>query len=255
MDLGRTLRFLDRALPARPDVVVVLGSGLGAADLGRESLRIPFRKIPGFPAPSVAGHEGALGVVGRTVLLRGRSHFYEGRSMEEVTRPVRALARLGARTLVLTNAAGGIAPRLRPGDLMAVTDHLNLMGSNPLRGSSDFVDLSEVYDPGLIDRAARAARRAGVSLRRGVYAAVSGPSYETPAEVRMLRRLGADAVGMSTVPEAVAGKAEGMRVLALSLITNRAAGPGEGPVSHREVLAAGREGAGRAAAILREFVK
>lgn len=244
-----------RALPGRPDVVIVLGSGLGRTDLGPERVRVPFSKLDGFPRPSVAGHEGLLSLVGRTAILRGRAHWYEGRSMEEVTAPVRALARLGARTLVLTNAAGGIAARLRPGDLMGITDHLNLMGVNPLRGSAGFVDLSEVYDPVLLERAGRAARRLGFRLKRGVYAAVSGPSYETPAEVRMLRRLGADAVGMSTVPEAVAGRAAGMRVLGLSLISNRAAGLGGGRISHGEVLAAGEAAAGRTAALLREFVK
>jgi purine-nucleoside phosphorylase len=247
MDLGR-------ALPEPPDCVVVLGSGLGKADLGPERVRIPYAKLPGFPRPSVAGHEGVLSFVGRTAVLRGRAHWYEGRTMDEVTHPVRALARLGARTLILTNAAGGIAPGLRPGDLMAFTDHLNLMGANPLRGKADFVDLTEVYDPALRARAERSARRLGFRLKRGVYAAVSGPTYETPAEVRMLRRLGADAVGMSTVPEAVAGRAEGMRVLALSLISNRAAGLLKGPLSHREVLAEGARGAERTASLLRALI-
>lgn len=238
-------------LPERPDRVVVLGSGLGQADLGPERVRIPYAKLPGFPRPSAAGHEGVLSMIGRTVVLRGRAHWYEGRTMEEITAPVRALARLGARTLILTNAAGGIAPGLRPGDLMAITDHLNLMGANPLRGSADFVDLSEVYDPALRRAAERAARTLGFRLKRGVYAAVSGPSYETPAEVRMLRRLGADAVGMSTVPEAVVGRAEGMRVLGLSLIANRAAGLSRAPLSHREVLAEGARSAARTARLLR----
>src|SRR5262249_20854040 len=147
---------------------------------------------------------------------RGRTHFYEGRSMEELTRAVRVMGRLGVEKLILTNAAGGLHPSLRPGDLMAVTDHLNMMGGNPLRGGADFVDLTAVYD---------VPKMRG--LKRGVYAAVSGPTYETPAESRMLRKLGADAVGMSTVPEAIAARRAGMKVTAISLITNRAAGMGK----------------------------
>jgi len=155
------------------------------------------------------------------------------------------------KAVVLTNAAGAVNRALRPGDLMAITDHLNLMGANPLRGAADFVDLTEVYDPALRTAAERAARSLGFRLKRGVYAAVSGPTYETPAEVRMLGRLGADAVGMSTVPEAIAGRAEGMRVLGLSLISNRAAGLARGPLSHREVLAQGARSAERTARLLR----
>jgi purine-nucleoside phosphorylase len=247
----RIAAFLRRKLPAPPRAAVVLGSGLGAAALGRPGVTVPYRSIPGFPRTSVPGHPGALSLVGRTAVLRGRVHFYEGFDLEAVTRPVRALALLGVRTVVLTNAAGGIAPGLRAGDLLLIRDHLNLMGANPLRGRARFVDLSDAYDPELRRRALAAAKRAGIRLRPGVYAALPGPSYETPAEVRMLRRLGADAVGMSTVPEAIAARAAGMRVLGISIIANAAAGAGKGGVSHEEVLRETERASDRLARLLR----
>lgn len=247
-------RFLRRALRVLPDTAVVLGSGLGHADLGHESVRLRYRQIPGFPQPRVPGHPGTLSMVGRTAVLRGRIHYYEGHSLKEVVEPVRTLARLGVRTLILTNAAGGISAGLKPGDLMGIVDHLNLMGGNPLRGAPIFADLTRVYDPDLLRRAEAVARRQGFRLKRGVYAAVPGPSYETPAEVRMLKRLGADAVGMSTVPEAIAAAHAGMKVLALSLITNKAAGAGR-PVSHDEVLERARTSGIRTAALLRGLLQ
>lgn len=246
----RAADFLRRRLPELPETAVVLGSGLGGAALGRPRATIPYRSIPGFPRPSVAGHAGELSLVGRAAVLRGRVHFYEGGTLEEVARPVRALALLGVRTLVLTNAAGGIAPGLRPGDLMLIADHLNLMGANPLRGGARFTDLTEVYDAGLRRRAKALDGR----LREGVYAAVAGPSYETPAEVRMLRRLGADAVGMSTVPEAIAARAAGLRVLGISVIANRAAGLSRGGISHEEVLRVTAAAGERLAGLLREIL-
>ena len=250
MSLSHAVRALRRRLPCAPRTVVVLGSGLGGADFGPEDARIPYAKIPGFPATSVPGHPGALSAVGSTALLRGRAHYYEGRSMEEVVLPVRALAALGARTLVLTNAAGGLHPALTPGSLLLLRDHINLMGANPLRGGPHFADLSAVYDPALRKRVLAEARRLGLRIREGVYAAVAGPSYETPAEARMLRKLGADAVGMSTVPEAVAGRAAGLRVAAISLITNRAGSDG----SHAQVLAAAAGARDRLARLLRALL-
>ena len=229
MTIARAASFLGRRLSARPEIAVILGSGLGDLDLGPVTDRLPYAKIPGFPRPGVGGHAGVLTAGGRVVVLRGRSHYYEGRSMEEVVRPVRILARLGVKTLILTNAAGAVNPKFRPGDLMLIRDHLNLMGVHPLRGAPSFVDLTVVYDRGLRKR---------VRLHEGVYAAMCGPSYETPAEVRMLRTLGADAVGMSTVPEAIAAREAGLRVLGISLITNLGAGLGKRPLSHAEVLAA-----------------
>lgn len=239
----RAADFLKRRLPRIPRAALVLGSGLGDLDLGPAALEIAYGRIPGFPRVRVAGHPGRLSLVGQTAILRGRVHYYEGRPLDEVVRPVRVLAAVGVERLILTNAAGGIRKSLRVGDLMALTDHLNLMGANPLRGGPNFVDLSAVYD---------VPRVAG--LKKGVYAAVAGPTYETPAEVRMLRALGADAVGMSTVPEAIAARAAGLRVTAISLITNAAAGTGKGPVTHAEVLGAAERARSRLASVLRRIL-
>ncbi len=249
--LRAALRFLRARLPVKPVAAVVLGSGLGPIGLGRASATVPYARIPFFPRPGAAGHPGELALHGRVAVLRGRVHFYEGYGLDEVVRPVRAMALLGARTLVVTNAAGAVNRAFRPGDLMLIADHLNLMGGNPLRGGPRFTDLTAAYAPGLRALARRAARKEGLRLREGVYAAVPGPSYETPAEVRMLRRLGADAVGMSTVPEVIAAVHAGMRVLGISLITNRAAGIASGPVSHGEVLETSRRALPRLAAFLR----
>ena len=177
--------------------------------------------------------------------MQGRFHFYEGYTLEEVTFPVRVLALLGVKSLVLTNAAGGLNNSLRQGSLMLISDHLNLLGANPLRGPNDarfgarFPDMSEVYDRGFQEIAVQEAHAAGTELRRGVYAALAGPSYETPAEIRMLRALGADAVGMSTVPEAVVARHAGLRVLGISCITNMAAGVSDKPIEHSEVMETG----------------
>jgi purine-nucleoside phosphorylase len=235
--------------PLRPAIGVVLGSGLGAfADALEEAVAVPFGEIPHFPASTVAGHGGAL-VVGRSrgvpvAVMKGRVHFYEGYPLDEVVFPVRVLARLGVGTLVLTNAAGAINPAFAPGDLMVIEDHVNLLG-NPLRGPNEealgprFPDMSEAYDRKLRDLAEAACRAAGAPCRRGVYVAMTGPSYETPAEIRMARTLGADAVGMSTVPEAIAARHAGLRVVALSCLTNMAAGVTDRKLDHREVLETG----------------
>lgn len=250
----RAADFLAKRLTARPEIAVILGSGLGEVTVDRPSARIPYERIPGFPRPSVAGHSGVLTLEGRAAILRGRVHAYEGRRLEEIVRPVRVMASLGARTLVVTNAAGAVNPAFRPGDLMLIADHLNLMGVNPLRGGPNFVDLSRAYDPDLRRLAARGARRLKFRLREGVYAAMAGPSYETPAEVRMLRRLGADAVGMSTVPEVIAAVHAGMRVLGVSIITNPGAGLSRRPLSHDEVLAETRRAGGKLEALLSEIL-
>lgn len=239
----RAAAFLERRLPLAPRAAVVLGSGLGNLDLGTPSVEIAYATIPGFPKVRVAGHPGRLSLIGRTAILRGRVHYYEGHSMDEVVRPVRVLARLGVARVVLTNAAGGISPRLKTGDLMLMKDHLNLMGVNPLRGGPHFVDQTSVYEIPAVP-----------GLKRGVYAAVAGPSYETPAETRMLRTLGADAVGMSTVPEAMAARQAGMRIFGISLITNAAAGTGKGPVTHAEVLAAAERARASLTRVLRKIL-
>ncbi len=230
----------------RPHLGVILGSGFGGVTEALRSAEIfPYRELPGFPPAGVSGHAGRLSVgkLGGTPVaaLSGRAHFYEGHAMEAVTFAVRALAAFGVTDLLLTNAAGGINPRFRPGDFMVLTDHINFMGTNPLRGPEipglpRFVDLTQTYDPGLTALLHRAAKASKLRLREGVYAAVCGPSYETPAEVRALARLGADAVGMSTVPEAITARQCGLRVAALSCITNLAAGRSRQPLSHAEVL-------------------
>jgi purine-nucleoside phosphorylase len=207
--------------------------------------RIDYSHLPGFPAPSVKGHAGQLlvGWVGGTpaYVLSGRAHFYEGHSMQSITFNVKAMAALGVKVLLLTNAAGGINRSFRPGDFMVLSDHINLTGDNPLCGAvadglTRFVDLSEAYDKRLQAILKIAGKSAGVRLHSGVYLAVRGPSYETPAEIRAFERLGADAVGMSTVPETIIGRQHGLRVAAVSCITNLAAGRSGKPLSHKEVL-------------------
>ncbi|HXI52336.1 MAG TPA: purine-nucleoside phosphorylase [Candidatus Saccharimonadales bacterium] len=255
---------LARASPLRPSLAVILGSGFHMAASRLEVMaEVPFASLPGFPIPSVAGHAGRvlLGHCGGSPVcfLSGRAHFYEGHSLDTVTFPVRVLAAFGIRTLLITNAAGGIYARYRPGDFMCLRDHLNWMGANPLRGPrrpdrESFVDLSQVYEPRLNRILARAARKLRIPLHTGVYLAVSGPSYETPAEIRAFAGLGADAVGMSTVPEAMVARQCGMEVAGLSCITNLAAGRGNALLSHADVLAAGARAGERAAALLEQFV-
>ena len=254
LDLDRALEALEARLDGTPELFLVLGSGLGGITEGVEGpLESPFQEIPGFPAAGVAGHKGryvAGTLEGRRVLMQaGRYHFYEGYGPEVVTAPVRLARLLGVEAVLLTNAAGGINRKLRPGDLMLLDDHINLQWRSPLagpvkEGEDRFPDMSAPYDPGLQELALAVAREQGIALHRGTYAAVPGPNYETPAEVRMLERMGADAVGMSTVPEVIAARAGGLPVVAISLITNQAAGLSPEPLSHEEVLEAGRD-AGR----------
>jgi len=235
-----------KASPLLPKVGVVLGSGLGEfAARVEEQTVIPFAGIPHFKKVSVAGHAGRL-VLGRVggvavAVLQGRYHYYEGHDISDVVFPVRVLAKMGIAGLLLTNAAGGIGRDLRPGDLMIIRDHINLMGLNPLRGENDerlgprFPDMSAVYDPEFQDVIVAAQKEIGRMAQRGVYLALSGPSYETPAEIRMLATLGADAVGMSTVPEAICARHLGVRVAGISCVTNLAAGISKQPLSHAEV--------------------
>jgi purine-nucleoside phosphorylase len=233
-----------------PRIALVLGSGLGAfADELDEAARVPYDQIPGFARSTVEGHAGSLviGKVGNVpiVAMQGRVHSYEGYSLEEVTFPVRTFKLLGIETLLLTNAAGGINVQLSEGTLMIISDHLNLMGVNPLRGPNDerfgprFPDMSEVYSRALQEMVVEEANSLGIEVRRGIYAALSGPSYETPAEIHMLRSFGADAIGMSTVPEAIVARHMGMKVLGISCITNMAAGISDSPINHDEVMETG----------------
>jgi len=237
---------LKKLSPLRPTLAIVLGSGFHHVLTELEtSAEIPYEKLPGFPPVGVTGHAGRLliGRIGGTevILLSGRAHFYEGHPMAVVTFAVRTLAAYGIGDLLLTNAAGGVNTSFRAGDFMLITDHINLMGVNPLRGVvpdglARFVDLTRTYDADLRRLLQLAARKCNIKLQRGVYLALSGPSYETPAEIRAFGRLGADAVGMSTVPEAIVARQCGMRVAGISCITNLAAGLGQATLSHKEVL-------------------
>lgn len=249
----------------RPTLGIVLGSGFQQATQNLEvEVEIPCAKLPGFPQPGVDSHVGKV-VVGHlgpvpVVVLCGRAHYYEGHELNVVTFPVRVLAEFGVRDLLLTNAAGGISRRFRPGDFMLLSDHINFMGTNPLRGpspgpSASFLDLTQTYDLRLVRLFQRAARRVNLRLLRGVYLAVSGPSYETPAEIRAFARWGADAVGMSTVPEAIVARQCGLAVAGLSCITNLAAGRAAGVLSHREVLATAKRVELAAAKLLRAFAE
>jgi purine-nucleoside phosphorylase len=231
-------------------VAIVLGSGLGAfAEDLTEATEIRYDEIPGFARSTVEGHAGRL-VIGRVgevtvAAMQGRFHFYEGYSLEEVTFPIRVLKLLGVRTLVLTNAAGTLKIEFTPGSLMVISDHLNLLGDNPLRGENDerfgprFPDLTSVYARRLQDIVIEEADAMGLEVRRGIYAALAGPSYETPAEIHMLRGLGADVVGMSTVPEAIVARHMDMQVVGISCITNLAAGVSDKPIDHSQVMAIG----------------
>jgi len=247
----------------RPALAIVLGSGFHhvLSELELDA-KLSYDSLPGFPPVGVAGHAGELlvGKLGGTpvMVLSGRAHFYEGHPMTVVTFAVRVLAAFGIRDLLLTNAAGGINRSFRPGDFMVLSDHINFMGTNPLRGTSlpglqRFVDLTRAYDKDLARLLHRAAGAAGPKLRSGVYLAVCGPSYETPAEIRAFGRLGADAVGMSTVPEAIVARQCGLRVAAVSCITNLAAGRSRQNLSHAEVLDTAERVKSLAARLLKNF--
>ena len=243
-------RVIRSRINVEPRIALVLGSGLGGfADDFEEPVGIPYEDIPGFVRSTAQGHAGRL-VIGKiegvpVLAMQGRVHYYEGYSLEEVTFPVRTFGLLGVKTLVLTNAAGGINVQLTQGALMVISDHVNLMGVNPLRGPNDerfgprFPDMSAVYSPELQELVVDEAKAIGVEVRRGIYCGLSGPSYETPAEIHLLRALGADAVGMSTVPEAIVARHIGLEVLGISCITNMAAGISDEPINHEEVMATG----------------
>ena len=238
--------LLDK-MGSEPEVAVVMGSGLSAVDeILSGPQRIDYISIPHFPVPKVAGHRGQVvyGKVGsrQVVVFEGRVHYYEGNTMAEVTFCTRVIGRLGTKALMLTNASGAINPNFARGHLMIITDHINLLGANPLSGPNEerwgprFVDQSEIYDQELRHKMKAAGEYCGIQLREGVYAAMPGPTYETPAEIRYLRTIGADAVGMSTVPEAIVGKHMGMRVAGLSMLANVAAGILGKSIDHSEVL-------------------
>ncbi len=258
--------YIAKQAKMQPRVGIILGSGLGEVVSQLEGARhIPYSEIPHFPRSTVVGHAGEtlLGTwMGQpTAILSGRMHLYEGYTPAQVVLPTRALALAGIEFLFVTCAAGGIGDRCTPGALMILSDHLNYQGANPLTGPEDkrlgprFIDMSEAYDLHLRALARTAARKLRLRCSEGVYAALLGPSFETPAEIRALERLGADAVGMSTVPEVIAARQCGVRVLAVASITNRAAGLSRRPLSHQEVLEAGRSGAGNLARLFSEVMK
>jgi len=261
----RATQFIHSRTSTAPSVAVVLGSGLGAfADELSDATAIGYDEIPGFAHATVEGHAGRL-VIGKAgnvavAAMQGRFHFYEGYSLEEVTFPIRVLKLLGVNTLMLTNAAGSLNTELTPGSLMVISDHINLMGVNPLIGPNEgkfgprFPDLSVAYDPDLQSLVIDEANAMGLSLRRGVYASLTGPSYETPAEIHMVRTLGADAVGMSTVPEAIVARHMDMHVIGISCITNLAAGVSSRPIDQSQVMEIGESVRGQFTELLRRVI-
>jgi purine-nucleoside phosphorylase len=240
-------KFILKKTKLRPRIALVLGSGLGAfADEFASAVRIPYAKIPNFPRSTAIGHAGQL-VLGRVegidvAGMQGRVHLYEGYSVQDVAFPIRVFARMGVRAVILTNAAGGINKEFTQGRLVVISDHINLQGANPLVGMNDdlfglrFPDMSTAYDKKFRELTLAEGRRLGINLGEGVYAALAGPSYETPAEIRYLRIIGADLVGMSTVPEVITARHSGLRVLGISCVTNAAAGVLDQPLDHKEVL-------------------
>ena len=264
--MNLTVSYIQKKIKKfKPEIGIILGSGLGDFADNFESIKIPYTDIPGFENSEVQGHKGQLifaKVNGKnTVMMQGRYHFYEGYSMQTVTYPIKILKKLGIKTLIITNAAGAVNENFNPGDLMLITDHINFMGTNPLIGKNDdtlgvrFPDMSEVYSKKLINLAQETAERLKIKYQKGVYAATTGPSYETPAEIRMFRLLGASAVGMSTVPEAIIANYCGLNVLGISCLTNYAAGVSNNPLNHEEVIETANKVKENFKLLLSEFIK
>ena len=248
-----------------PEIGIVLGSGLGELADEYCSLFVPYSEIPGFETSTVSGHKGRLVFAEingkKVVMMQGRFHYYEGHSIQKVVFPIKVMKKLGVRTLILTNAAGGVNPAFNPSDLMVITDHINYMGINPLIGINDdsmgerFPDMSEAYTPRLINLTKKTALKLGIDLQEGVYIAFSGPSYETPAEIRMARIFGADAVGMSTVPEAIVASWAKMDVVGISCICNSAAGVSNVSLSHEDVIKAADVAKDRFKLLIKELIR
>jgi purine-nucleoside phosphorylase len=263
--LMKAVSFIMEKMAEDPRVAVVLGSGLGSfAESVQDAVEIPYEEIPGWPASTAPGHAGKLvyGLFGNTpvLVMQGRLHFYEGYSLEEVVFPVRVFGEMGIPFYFATNASGGISHNLSPGDLVLVHDHINFQGHNPLRGTNEgswgprFPDMTFTYDRELMDIAERSASSLEIQIRRGVYAALPGPSFETPAEIRMLRVMGADLVGMSTVPEVITARHMGMKVCVISCVANHAAGMYEKPLSHEEVLQEMDKASGKLVSLLQSVM-
>lgn len=263
--LTQTTAFLLAQTKIRPQVGIILGSGLGPfANQIKVDNVIAYKDIPNFPVPSVDGHSGKMifGTVGRTpvVCLQGRIHFYEGHSMTSVVFPMRTIAKLGIHSVLVTNAAGGLDPAMQPGDFMIIEDHINLMGTNPLIGPNEqglgprFPDMTEAYSLSLREQLAKVLTRSKLKFHRGIYCALSGPTYETPAEVRYLRMIGGSAVGMSTVPEVIVANHMGIKVCGISCITNKAAGISQQKLSHTEVTDTAKRVETQFSSFITEFI-
>lgn len=264
--LNKAVNFIkDKIKDFEPEIGIVLGSGLGELADEYCKISIDYSDIPGFETSTIVGHKGRLvfaELEGKNVvMMQGRFHFYEGHSIQKVVFPIKVMKKLGVKTVILTNAAGGVNASFKPSDLMIITDHINLMAENPLIGPNDdsigtrFPDMSEVYSPEYINLVKKVGKDCGIDLQEGVYLALTGPSYETPAEVRMARILGADAVGMSTVPEAVIATWAGMKVIGISCICNSAAGVSTVGLSHEEVISAANKAKGNFKKLVKEVVK
>lgn len=263
--LDKTVAYLKDMRKDVPEIAIILGSGLGSlADFIEDRQEIPYAEIPNFPRTTVPGHEGKLifGRIGsrKVMAMKGRFHYYEGHEVGVVVYPVRVFGMMGIKNLIVTNAAGGVNTGFAPGDLMLIKDHISFFVENPLRGENldelgpRFPDMSAAYDRSLQKMAMDCAQRFGIDLKCGVYAYCKGPSFETPAEIRALRTLGADAVGMSTVPEVIAARHMGMRVLGISCITNMAAGILDQPLTHEEVMETGKKVEQKFSALVREII-
>ncbi len=264
--MNKSIDYIKDKIKNQPEIGIVLGSGLGDfADAIEDKIEIPYTEIPGFPVSTVKGHDGKL-IFGKinskeVCVMKGRIHYYEGYDIKEVVYPIEVLAGLGIETLILTNAAGGVNTDFEPADLMIINDHINLMGKNPLIGPNDedlgprFPDMTDLYNKDLIEVAEKSAKKLGIDIQEGVYMYFTGPSYETAAEVRMARILGADAVGMSTVPEAIIARHRGLKILGISTITNMSTGILDTPLDHTEVVEVGQEVAGKFKELLKEIIE
>lgn len=263
--INEAVAYIESQLEEKPTVGLILGSGLGElADEIENARVIPYGNIPHFPVSTVEGHKGqfVIGTLsGKTVIaMQGRFHYYEGYAIQEIVMPIRVLKKLGVTHLIVTNAAGAVNTDFEPGNLMVITDHINFMGNNPLMGPNldefgpRFPDMSEAYDKALIDQAVVCAEKRGLTLRKGVYCAFTGPTYETPAEIRMARTFGADAVGMSTVPEVITAVHSKMKVLGISCMTNMAAGILDQPLSHSEVVETSQKVKGEFKQLIRDLI-
>jgi purine-nucleoside phosphorylase len=264
--MQNTIDFLnDKTNNFKPEIGIILGSGLGELADEYCNFAISYNEIPNFVKSTVKGHKGRLVFADinnkKIVMMQGRNHFYEGHTMQEITFPIKVFKHLGVKTLILTNAAGAVNESFRPSDLMIITDHINYMGANPLVGTNDdtlgerFPDMSEIYKKNLVELAQKCAQKLGIDVQKGVYWANSGPSYETPAEIKMIRKLGGDAVGMSTVPEAIVANYCGMNILGISCITNAASSSSSEKLSHEEVIDAANNAKNKFKSLILEILK